>query len=82
MSTQRTANDLMQSAIRIDNDVNGNPRYYFPKFVWPDMDRKARLSAGLNMYRGKRYGAGYVMQSYNLASDIDYALYAIRYEVA
>lgn len=81
MATQRTTSELIESAIRIDNDVNGNPRYYFPKFVWPDMSQKARLSAGLNMYRGKRYGAGYVMQSYSLRTDIDYALYAIRYEV-
>ena len=81
MTTQRTTDDLMQSAIKIDCDTNGNPRYYFPKFVWPDMDRKARLSAGLNMYRGKRYGAGYVLQSYNLRADIDYALYAIQFDV-
>lgn len=81
MTTQRTTDDLMQSAIKIDCDMYGNPRYYFPKFVWPDMDQKTRLSAGLNMYRGKRYGAGYVMQSYNLRADIDYALYAIQFDV-
>ena len=70
--------ELKASAIRLDNDVNGNPRYYFPKFVWPQMDNKTRLSAGLNLYRGKKYGAGYVMQSYSLDGDIDHAINAIE----
>ena len=69
--------ELRASAIRLDNDVNGNPRYYFPKFVWPQMDNKTRLSAGLNLYRGKKYGAGYVMQSYSLDGDIDHAINAV-----
>lgn len=73
--------ELKASAIRLDNDVNGNPRYYFPKFVWPEMDNKTRLSAGLNLYRGKKYGAGYVMQSYYLDGDIDHALYAIENQI-
>lgn len=81
MTTQRTTDDLMQSAIKIDCDTNGNPRYYFPKFVWPDMGRTIRLRAGLNMYRGKRYGAGYVMQSYNLRADIDHALIVLNSNV-
>ena len=66
--------NLIQSAIRLDNDINGNPRYYFPKFVWPDMSDKTRYRVGLSKYRGKKYGAGYVMQSYNLPNDIDFAL--------
>ena len=72
---------MKNSAIRLDNDINGNPRYYFPKYMWPAMDDKTRRSAGLTLYRGKRYGAGYVIQSYNLENDIEYALYAIKNEV-
>ena len=70
--------DIKESAIRLDNDINGNPRYYFPRYVWPKMDDKTRRNTGfLSLYRGKRYGAGYVMTSYNLDSDIEYALRAI-----
>ena len=72
-----TPSEIKESAIRLDNDINGNPRYYFPRYVWPKMDDKTRRSAGLSMYRGKRYGAGYVMMAYNLLNDIEYALCAI-----
>jgi hypothetical protein len=74
------AKELEKTAIRIDNDVNGNPRYYLPKFVWPSMTDKIRRAAGLNMYRGKKYGAGYVMQSYSLEHDIEIALRTIGAE--
>lgn len=54
---------------RIDNDTNGNPRYYVPVYLFPDtMTEKQRKDAGLAVYRGKRYGGGYVVQSYNLGS--------------
>lgn len=69
------------SATRIKNDQNGNPRYHFPRAVWPLMNDKTRLSAGLKLYRGKRYGAGYVMTSYYLDGDIDHAFYAIQYNI-
>lgn len=56
---------------RIDNDINGNPRYYVPVYLFPDtMTEKQRKSAGLVKYRGKAYGAGYVVQSYNLDSTV------------
>lgn len=58
---------------KIDNDVNGNPRYYVPAYLFPEtMTEKQRKSAGLVKYRGKRYGAGYVVQSYNLESTCDH----------
>ena len=69
--------DVKESAIRLDNDINGNPRYYFPKYMFPPMPATLRRKAGLALYRGKRYGAGYVMTSYNLLGDIEYALHAI-----
>jgi hypothetical protein len=69
--------DIKASAIRIDNDINGNPRYYFPVYMFPRMSDKARLKAGLSRYRGKRFGAGYVIQSYSLDYDLKYVLEAI-----
>ena len=74
MTTSRTPKELAESAIRLPLDINGNPRYYFPAFVWPEMTGKQRSKAGLLLYRGKQYGAGYVMQSYSLEGDIAHAL--------
>jgi len=71
---------------RVNNDINGNPRYYISvsdfftfcpsditgilnKAAWCDKKRKG---SGLNLYRGKAYGSGYVIQSYNLQSQCDY----------
>lgn len=75
------AQELTKAAIRLDNDVNGNPRYYLPKYVLPAMTyKRLRLKAGLTVYRGKKYGAGYVIQSYSLQSDIEHALKTIGAE--
>lgn len=60
---------------RLDNDVNGNPRYYLPLYairgqatnqIHADYIKDA---LGLTKYRGKAYGAGYVLQSYNIQAD-------------
>ena len=52
---------------RIDSDVNGNPRYYLPKYAIADTHADYITAAlGLTKYRGKKYGAGYVIQSYNI----------------
>ena len=53
---------------RIDNDTNGNPRYYLPAFMAEE--KNARKIGGVK-YRGKRYGAGWVFQSYALQGDVD-----------
>lgn len=56
---------------RLDNDTNGNPRYYVPVYLFPkEMKISKRYEAGLAVYRGKKYGTGYVVQSYNLASTV------------
>lgn len=70
----KNAADLAESAIRIKLDVNGNPRYYVPFFLFPIMSDKTRLKAGLNKYRGKAYGRGYVLQSYDIQGDLAFAL--------
>ena len=43
MSELSNASELAQSAIRLDNDINGNPRYYLPIYMLPRMAEKARL---------------------------------------
>lgn len=58
---------------RLDNDVNGNPRYYVPVYLFPEtMTDKQRKNAGLTVYRGKKYGTGYTVQSYNLGSTCEH----------
>ena len=41
------------------------------------MTDKARLKAGLNRYRGKRFGVGYVISSYSLEYDLSFVLQTI-----
>ena len=53
---------------RIDSDVNGNPRYYLP--VYLATESAARKIGGVK-YRGKKYGAGWVFESYALQGEID-----------
>ena len=54
--------------IRLDNCINGNPRYYLP--VYLAQENNARELGGVK-YRGKQYGAGWVFSSYNLQGDCD-----------
>jgi hypothetical protein len=57
---------------RIDNDLNGNPRYvthFLDLGIKPNDYGKV---PGLSKYRGKWFGGGYVIQSYNLESDLNY----------
>lgn len=59
---------------RINNDLNGNPRYYLPFFL--ASEAIARKVGGVK-YRGKKYGKGWVFQSYALQGEVD-ALNAIK----
>lgn len=68
------AKQLSESALRLDNDVNGNPRYYIPVFCFWDTPCGKTRPFGAVKYRGKRYGQGWVFQSYNLLSDMERAL--------
>ena len=55
---------------RINSDINGNPRYYLPRYAIPESHAAYIADVlGLVKYRGKKYGAGYVIQSYNIESD-------------
>jgi hypothetical protein len=54
---------------RVNNDVNGNPRYVV-HFLFLDNDynnaHKKALSIGGAKYRSKWFGGGFVFQSYNI----------------
>ena len=69
------AQEIAESAIRLNNDVNGNPRYYVPQYLLPELHNPFRRRAcGVSIYRGRAYGAGFVFQSYNLQGDIEFCL--------
>lgn len=59
---------------RIDNDVNGNPRFVV-HFLSLGIELKdyGRI-AGLKKYRAKWFGGGYVFQSYNVYKDLQWML--------
>ena len=73
--------DIARSAERLNNDINGNPRYYISCIHFAD-DGDAPLGNSMyrpafaDKYRGKKYGAGWVFQSYYLADDVQCALNA------
>ncbi len=55
---------------RLDNDVNGNPRYYIPGYAIAEHARDYIIDAlGFTKYRGKKYGPGLVIQSYFIEAD-------------
>lgn len=71
------------SFIRVNNDVNGNPRYvcYFLPFVAQnekglDLTDKYKLAVkrankkGGRKFHNKSYGGGIAFQSYNLREDV------------
>ena len=66
----KLATDLADCATRMNNDIYGNPRYYMPAYMFPAMPDKIRARAGLQLYRGKQYGRGYVLQSYSLPHEL------------
>lgn len=67
----------MQNFLRIENDMNGNPRYYIG---WLEMASLLNVDANkleslerdlrLTNYKGKKYGKGYILQSYNLKASV------------
>ena len=75
-TTAQDAPALAMRAIRLDNDVNGNPRYYLPVYSFADESGEFFRPKYCSKYRGKKYGAGYVIQSYSLQSDLRDALKA------
>ena len=60
---------------RINNDVNGNPRYVFHFLELADnYDEALKLAKkiGGKKFHNKQYGGGIVVQSYNLHKEIEF----------
>ena len=70
MTTQNEAAEIAQAAVKMKCDINGNPRYYVPCYHFRTAPGKYFRPAFANMYRGKKFGAGWVFQSYSLENDI------------
>ena len=57
-----------ESTLRLNNCINGNPRYYIG---YIDIPEHLHCHTGMTMYKGRRYGAGFVISSYNLQNSLD-----------
>ena len=64
-----------ENLTRINNDVNGNPRYVFHFLALADHYSEAVTVAkkliGGRKYHTKNYGGGIVFQSYNVKCEIE-----------
>lgn len=63
--------------VRINNDVNGNPRYIIHFLDIADTYTEAlniSRKIGGKKYRGKDFGGGIVIQSYNLHTDLEHII--------
>ena len=64
-----------ENLTRVNNDINGNPRYVFHFLALADHYGEAVAVAkkliGGKKYHTKSYGGGIVFQSYNVKSDLD-----------
>lgn len=59
---------------RVNNDINGNPRYVFHFLQLADNYTEALTLAkkiGGRKFHNKQYGGGIVVQSYNLQKEIE-----------
>lgn len=78
------------TAFKVDNDINGNPRWVVHYLgFFKDYENNQRLKHGLHKYRGKWFGGGYVVSSYNIDEKIkniikdinsEEWLYRLRYQ--
>jgi hypothetical protein len=64
------AAEIAMTATKLNNCVNGNPRYYVAAYEFKGDSGEYYRPAFANKYRGKAYGAGWVFTSYNLESCI------------
>lgn len=62
-SRKELLNFIDYNVARLDNDYCGNPRYWITQC-------NVNRPKGGKVYRGKKYGAGWVIQSYNINADI------------
>jgi len=68
---QTIADQLAHDFYRVNNDVNGNPRYVIHYLSFDSDYNTAKEKANsiwFKVYKGKGFGGGFVCQSYNLES--------------
>ena len=70
--------ELEQRFTRMKNDINGNPIYYIgiydlANLVGVSVEELPELAkkVGFKKYRGKKYGTGFTVQSYNLSYTVE-----------
>jgi len=73
-----TVNGEKIAYYKIDNDINGNPRY-----VVHFLELGIKLAdygkiSGLKRYTAKWFGGGYVFQSHNLEQDLQFMLNTVN----
>lgn len=80
-----TLSQIRNAVERLNNDVNGNPRFYvslfeLASFCKVDLDwLEKRLGVlKLKAYRGREFGAGVVLTSYNLGVDLSNIYYKVQ----
>ncbi len=71
----KRAKEIADGATRLPSDINGNPRYYVWYYAF-DGERPPFA----DKYRGKKYGAGWVFQSYYLADTVQQSLNKLNKE--
>lgn len=69
---------MEQRFTRMKNDVNGNPIYYIGIYELADLagvsvEELPELAkkVGFKKYRGKKYGTGFTVQSYNVSYTVE-----------
>lgn len=65
---------IEESAIQLDNDIYGNPAWYVPIFMFNDEKGEWYRPFNAKKYRGKRYGCGWRIETYNLRRSIERAV--------
>jgi hypothetical protein len=71
------ATQLVYDFHRVNNDSNGNPRYvihFLALALDYDTALKVARKGGFKVYRGKEFGGGFVIQSYNIESDAEWVI--------
>ena len=69
-ATQALAKEITEDAVRLPHSTNGNPRYYVAAYNFRNVSGDFYRPAFADMYRGKKFGAGWVFTSYSLENDI------------
>lgn len=71
--TITTKNGNQYECTRVNNDINGNPRYviHFLTIQNDYQSNELTKKAGLKRFHNKQYGGGYVFQSYNIQANCE-----------